>query len=102
MIDAKDQQLECTKCGRTFLFSAAEAQSFIDKGLTNVPKKCPDCRAKERAKKEQKVRVPVECASCGQTFEVPFTPAVDATGKPLRLLYCIEHFEQKTAEPVAG
>lgn len=94
MIEVKDHQLTCSKCGNSFVFSAKEAQSFNEKGLTNLPKKCPSCRAKERAKKEQKVRVTVECATCGTAFEVPFEPKRDAAGKPLRPLYCLEHFEQ--------
>lgn len=95
MIEEKDQQLECQKCGKTFTFTAGEAKSFNEKGLTNVPKKCPACRAKDRAKKEQKVKVTVQCAECGTDFEVPFEPARGADGKPTRPLYCIEHFEKK-------
>lgn len=95
MIEVKDKQLECTKCGKTFTFTAKEAQSFLDKGLTNEPKKCPACRAAERAKKQNKVREMVRCASCEAEFEVPFTPVRDAQGQPVRALYCVEHFEEK-------
>jgi len=95
MIEVKDQSLECAKCGQSFMFTATEAQSFVDKGLTNLPKKCPTCRAEERAKKEQKTRVDVQCASCGTTFSVPFIPPVGADGQLARPLYCIEHFEDR-------
>lgn len=95
MIEARDKQLECTKCGNAFLFSAKEAQSFLDKGLTNEPKKCLACRSAERAKKENKVRHEVSCATCETRFEVPFKPALAADGAPHRPLYCLEHFEQK-------
>lgn len=97
MIEVRDQQLECTKCGRTFTFTAAEAQSFLDRGLTNAPKKCPECRAKERARKEQKVRTTVHCVTCNTAFEVPFQPATNTNGQLIRPLYCIEHFEQRSA-----
>lgn len=97
MITAQDQTLQCVKCGQPFTFTAAEAKSFLEKGLTNAPKKCPSCRAKERAKKQQRVRVEVQCARCGTTFSVPFTPAKDASGKLLRPLYCVEHFEETPA-----
>lgn len=93
MIEIKDHDLTCGKCGQPFVFTASEAKSFADKGLTNVPKKCPSCRAKDRAKKEQKVRNTVTCATCGTAFEVPFEPARDGAGNPVRPLYCIEHFE---------
>lgn len=97
MLEVKDIQLTCAKCGNPFTFTAREAQSFNEKGLTNVPKKCPACRAKDRVKKEQKVRVMVSCATCGTDLEVPFEPVRDANGQPLRPLYCLEHFEQATA-----
>src|SRR3712207_4346612 len=97
MIEVKDKELECTKCGNKFVFTAKEAQAFLDKGLTNEPKKCHSCRAKERAKKENKTRYEATCAECGTTFEVPFEPARDAQGQPLRPLYCIEHFEKQAA-----
>jgi CxxC-x17-CxxC domain-containing protein len=101
MIEVKDKQLECAKCGKTFLFSAQEAQAFLDRGLTNEPKKCPDCRAKERARKEQKVRTAVTCTTCGANFEVPFEPVRDAAGQPVRPLYCIEHFENRSQQQPA-
>lgn len=95
MIEVRDKQLECTKCGNAFLFSAKEAQNFLDKGLTNEPKKCLECRAKERAKKESKVRQEVTCATCGAAIEVPFVPARAASGELVRPLYCIQHFEER-------
>ena len=97
MIEVKDHQLECQKCGQSFTFSAGEAKAFNEKGLTNLPKKCPACRAKERAKKEHKTRVAVTCAACGTEFEVPFDPPRGADGQPVRPLYCIQHFEQQAA-----
>lgn len=96
MIEVRDKQLECAKCGRTFTFTAKEAQSFLDKGLTNEPKKCPEDRAKDRLKKENKVRHQAVCANCGTDFEVPFQPAMAADGTPARPLYCVEHFEERT------
>lgn len=95
MIEVKDKQLECTKCGRTFTFTAKEAQSFLDKGLTNEPKKCLDCRAAERAKKQQKIRDEVQCVVCQASFSVPFTPPRNADGTLRRPLYCVEHFETR-------
>ena len=97
MIEVKDHQLECTKCGNPFVFTAKEAARFNEKGLTNIPKKCPDCRAKDRAKQEQKLRVSVTCSECGVQFEVPFEPARNADGTLARPVYCIEHFERPTA-----
>lgn len=94
MIEVKDYQLQCQKCGKTFTFSANEVKSFNEKGLTNLPKKCPACRAADRAKKEHKVREMVNCAECGVSFEVPFEVPRNADGQSLRPIYCIEHFEK--------
>jgi transcription elongation factor Elf1 len=95
MIEVRDKQLECAKCGNSFTFTAREAQAFLDKGLTNEPKKCPSCRAKERAKKENKVRHEVSCAVCGTPFEVPFEPPCQPDGTLVRPLRCIDHFEEQ-------
>ncbi len=97
MIAEQDHQLTCSKCGNPFVFTAAEAKSFNEKGLTNVPKKCPACRAADRAKKQNQVRSTVTCAECGTAFEVPFEPATQANGELVRPLYCIEHFERSQA-----
>ena len=97
MIEVRDHQIECAKCGKTFTFTAGEAKSFNEKGLTNIPKKCPTCRAKDRAKQEQKVRATVQCTTCGASFEVPFEPVRNADGTPARPLYCIEHFKSRGA-----
>lgn len=97
MIEVKDHRLQCQKCGKDFVFTAGEAAAFNEKGLTNLPKKCPTCRAADRAKKENKVRDTVNCAECGTSFEVPFTVPRGADGQPLRPLYCVEHFESRTA-----
>lgn len=94
MIEVRDHALTCTKCGNPFTFTAAEAASFNDKGLTNIPKKCPACRAADRTRQAAKVRTAVICATCGTGFEVPFEPAKQADGQLVRPLYCIEHFEQ--------
>lgn len=94
MIEVRDHALTCTKCGNPFTFTAAEAKSFNDKGLTNIPKKCPACRAADRNRQASKVRTAVTCAACGAGFEVPFEPAMQTDGQLVRPLYCIEHFEQ--------
>lgn len=44
-----DQHIVCSDCGSSFLFSAAEATVFEDRGLAS-PKRCKDCR---RARKER-------------------------------------------------
>jgi NAD-dependent SIR2 family protein deacetylase len=44
-----DKSIQCSACGTTFTFSAGEQQFFASKGLTNEPRRCPQCR---KAKKQ--------------------------------------------------
>ena len=40
----QDKSLQCFNCGITFTFSAGEQEFFANKGFTNQPKRCPQCR----------------------------------------------------------
>lgn len=46
----QDEHITCAECGTTFVFTAAEADSFASKRL-DPPKRCPDCRRARRAQK---------------------------------------------------
>jgi hypothetical protein len=46
-----DKNLTCKDCGATFVFTEGEQAFYQEKGFTNEPQRCPDCR---RAKKEQR------------------------------------------------
>lgn len=48
-----DKNLVCKDCGATFVFTEGEQAFYEEKGFTNEPQRCPDCR---RAKKEQNNR----------------------------------------------
>jgi hypothetical protein len=45
-----DKNLVCKDCGATFVFTEGEQAFYQEKGFTNEPQRCPDCR---KAKKEQ-------------------------------------------------
>ena len=45
----QDEHIVCADCGASFVFSAAEADVFAQRGLT-APKRCKECR---RARKQQ-------------------------------------------------
>ena len=51
MSEYKDQQLTCADCNRDFTWTASEQEFFREKGFTNPPKRCKECR---QAKKEQR------------------------------------------------
>ena len=46
-----DKTLVCSDCGKEFVFSEGEQAFYAEKGFTNEPKRCPDCR---KARKEQR------------------------------------------------
>lgn len=46
----RDERIVCVDCGSSFVFTAAEAAHFAERGLSAPPKRCRDCR---RARKEQ-------------------------------------------------
>ena len=52
----QDKSIQCSDCGTIFTFSAREQEFFAAKGLTNEPKRCPQCR---KAKKQQRRGHPV-------------------------------------------
>ncbi len=45
-----DKRLVCAECGSTFAFEAGERAFFAERGLSE-PKRCPDCRKKNRSRK---------------------------------------------------
>lgn len=85
----QDKTLVCKDCGAEFVFSASEQEFFAEKGFTNEPSRCIDCR---RARKErnnggrtsrpQREMYNVTCAECGVETQVPFRPSSD------RPVYC--------------
>src|SRR5258708_20586287 len=44
-----DKTLTCRDCGTSFIFSEREQEFFAQKGFTNEPSRCPDCRAARKA-----------------------------------------------------
>ncbi|MFC2122924.1 zinc-ribbon domain-containing protein [Bacteroidota bacterium] len=46
-----DKSIQCSDCRTTFTFSAGEQEFFQTKGFTNEPKRCPDCRRANKARR---------------------------------------------------
>jgi CxxC-x17-CxxC domain-containing protein len=42
--------MTCRDCGQDFVWTAGEQEFYAQRGLTNEPRRCPDCR---RARKSQ-------------------------------------------------
>ncbi len=112
-----DKSLVCRECGREFTFTAGEQEFFAQKGFTNEPGRCPECRSARKARlgggggmaydsdrgyggaggyssggggygRPQREMFSTICSECGQTAMVPFQPRSD---KPV---YCSSCFER--------
>jgi CxxC-x17-CxxC domain-containing protein len=87
-----DETLSCRDCGRPFTFTAGQQEFFAQKGFTNKPSRCDDCRAAHRAGGSRtgggsrRELFKATCSQCGGVAEVPFEPR---TGRPV---YCRDCF----------
>jgi CxxC-x17-CxxC domain-containing protein len=89
----EDRTLTCRDCGDDFIFSGGEQRFFSEKGLQNVPQRCPSCRANA---KRVRMGGPREyhaavCNACGNQAMVPFAPRTD------RPVYCSSCFDKVRA-----
>ena len=46
-----DKTIQCVDCSTNFTFSAGEQEFYNTKGFTNEPKRCPECRRANKAKR---------------------------------------------------
>lgn len=93
----QDKTLTCRDCGDEFIFSASEQEFYAEKGFTNEPGRCPQCRAARKqnaggrggnSNYQQREMHDAVCAACGKTTQVPFRPSGD------RPVYCRECFNR--------
>ena len=87
--------LICRDCNQKFLFSEGEQEFFLQKGLKNEPKRCPNCRLVMRVQRngdDLTHTSEVACAMCGSPTRVPFKP------KGYRPVYCVGCFQTKKKE----
>jgi CxxC-x17-CxxC domain-containing protein len=94
-----DKKLTCKDCGNEFLFTAGEQDFYQQRGFTNEPGRCPDCRTKRKQRAVEVGQTPpdtvvpattevtkIVCARCGKETTVPFKPQL------ARPLYCSDCF----------
>ena len=100
-----DKILTCRDCGQEFVFTAGEQEFYAEKGFTNQPSRCPDCRRAAKASRQggstggyrseggaprgERTMHPAVCDSCGRETMVPFVPT---SGKPV---YCSDCFQSR-------
>lgn len=51
MAEFKDKAIKCVDCGYEFTFTARDQEFYAEKGFTNEPKRCRNCRDKKKADK---------------------------------------------------
>lgn len=54
MSELKDKTLTCQDCEAEFTFTAREQEFYAEKGFTNEPKRCKECRDKRKAEKRNR------------------------------------------------
>lgn len=90
-----DKTLTCRDCQRSFVFTAKEQAFYDEKGFTNAPSRCPECRAQHKASRPggfgggTREMHSVTCSSCGKAAQVPFMPRGD---KPV---FCSDCFQSQ-------
>jgi CxxC-x17-CxxC domain-containing protein len=80
-----DRDLKCESCGLVFVFSAGEQQFFKEKGFSNTPKHCKECRGKRQGVGGRRIETHVNCSECGSDTTVPFKPT---QGRPVMCRTC--------------
>jgi CxxC-x17-CxxC domain-containing protein len=102
----QDKSIQCSDCGVNFTFSAGEQEQFTQRGYTNEPKRCPECRQARKARQSgnegssyrgngnsygsraSREMFAVKCSECSKDTEVPFKPSGD------RPVYCSDCFRK--------
>ncbi len=106
-----DINLTCKDCGQPFVFTTGEQEFYQQRGLTNQPGRCSDCRGARKAGGAggaggsyggrstgggfggAREFFTATCSACGQEARVPFQPRGD---KPV---YCSSCFETRRPAP---
>jgi|SRR5437764_9902273 len=103
-----DKTLYCRDCNQSFTFTTGEQEFYTSRGFTNVPSRCPECRAvRKQSNREQRdafgggsdgfhernVRPMYStiCVSCGKEAVVPFQPRDGQT------VYCSDCYQSQRA-----
>ncbi|HBY46293.1 MAG TPA: zinc-binding protein [Chloroflexi bacterium] len=101
-----DKTLTCRDCRNEFVFTVGEQEFYAEKGFTNEPTRCPDCRRAAKASRQggdsgyrsdsygsrgggAREMHDAVCDQCGKQTQVPFVPT---SGKPV---YCSDCFQSR-------
>ncbi|MBQ4634708.1 MAG: zinc-ribbon domain-containing protein [Bacilli bacterium] len=53
MEEKQDKVIVCKDCGKEFVFSVGEQEFYAEKGLTNEPVRCKECRQARKERQNQ-------------------------------------------------
>ena len=125
----QDRTLACADCGQDFTWTAGEQEFYAQRGLTNEPRRCPDCRRARKAQqggggggyasgggggysgggggysagggydRPQRQMYPATCSQCGKETQVPFQPRGD---KPVYCSDCVAERRQSSGYGSGG
>jgi CxxC-x17-CxxC domain-containing protein len=105
----EDKTLTCSDCNNSFTFTIAEQEQFQQRGYTNEPKRCPECRQARKADRASngggnsssnsyasnrysssapRQMFAATCSDCGKATTVPFEPR---QGRPV---YCSDCYRK--------
>jgi len=75
----QDLTIKCRDCGKSFIFSARDQEFFAQKGYTNMPVRCKDCRnirkkAGPETGTQNKTLYNIVCKQCGKSGEMATEP----------------------------
>jgi CxxC-x17-CxxC domain-containing protein len=98
-----DRTLTCRDCGTIFVFTIGEQEFYAEKGFTNEPTRCPQCRRANKARRQgsgggmdtgfaprnDRPMYEATCSECGGIARVPFQPKAD------RPVYCNNCFQSR-------
>jgi CxxC-x17-CxxC domain-containing protein len=87
----QDKIITCKDCGTEFTFTKEEQAFYAEKGFTNEPQRCKQCRnaRKNGGSQEKRTMYKAVCSSCGKEARVPFQPRDD------RPVYCSDCYSKQ-------
>ena len=50
-MEKQDKIIVCQDCGEEFTFTVREQEFYEEKGFTNEPQRCPECRKARKAQR---------------------------------------------------
>lgn len=100
-MDFSDRTLTCKECDSPFTWTAGEQQFYQEKGLVNIPARCPACRSTRKARLglQDRAQTEVVCAECGGSTTVPFVPR---NGNPVYCAHCFEQVRRRQPAAVSA